>query len=165
MQQSVQSCKMSYLLHRTNLSNQILPHECVNCDKFKTWIEWNWDRWLLHGENSIKYGWFKDKTTSKLIEFTQKLLHFTKLRGLFYLNLLPQPFNIFTQIYLKFCISGCWLVLQEMVSCRNFSVTGTADNWAKGFTLARLTCSPPKIKPLGDFQWEDSLPFASKRHP
>ena len=102
MQQSVQSCKMSYLLHRTNLSNQILPHECVNCDKFKTWIEWNWDRWLLHGENSIKYGWFKDKTTSKLIEFTQKLLHFTKLRGLFYLNLLPQPFNIFTQIYLPY---------------------------------------------------------------
>ena len=30
-----QSCEMSYLLHRANLSNQNLPHEkCVNRDKF-----------------------------------------------------------------------------------------------------------------------------------
>ena len=49
---------------------------------------------------SIKYGWFKYKTTSKLVEFIQKLLHFTKRRGL--LHLLPQPFNILTQIYLPF---------------------------------------------------------------
>ena len=33
----MQSCKMSYLLHRANHSNQILPHEkCVNCDKLNT---------------------------------------------------------------------------------------------------------------------------------
>ena len=31
----LQSCEMSYLLHRANLSNQSLPHEkCVNRDKF-----------------------------------------------------------------------------------------------------------------------------------
>ena len=34
-EKKAQSCKMSYLLHRANLSNQILPHEkCVNSDKF-----------------------------------------------------------------------------------------------------------------------------------
>ena len=49
---------------------------------------------------SIKYGWFKDKTTSKLVKFTQKLLNFTKLRGL--LHFLPQLSNIFTQIYLPY---------------------------------------------------------------
>ena len=49
---------------------------------------------------SIEYGWFKDKTTSKLVELTQKLLHFTKLRGL--LHFLPQLSNIFTQIYLPY---------------------------------------------------------------
>ena len=33
----VQSCKMSYILHRGNLSHQILPYEkCVNCNKFNT---------------------------------------------------------------------------------------------------------------------------------
>ena len=32
-----QSCKTSYLLHRTNLSNQTLPHEkCINCNKINT---------------------------------------------------------------------------------------------------------------------------------
>ena len=31
----MQSCEMSYLLHRANLSNQNLPHEkCVNRNKF-----------------------------------------------------------------------------------------------------------------------------------
>ena len=49
---------------------------------------------------SIEYGWFKDKTTSKLVELTQKLLHFRKLRGL--LHFLPQLSNIFTQIYLPY---------------------------------------------------------------
>ena len=28
---------------------------------------------------SIEYGWLKDKTTSKLVELTPKLLHFPKL--------------------------------------------------------------------------------------
>ena len=33
----LQSCEMSYIFHRANLSNQILPHEkCVSCDKFNT---------------------------------------------------------------------------------------------------------------------------------
>ena len=83
-----QSCEMSYRLHRANFLNQILPHgKCINCDKFNTWIKWNWCKWLLHGVKSIKYGWFKDKTTSKLVEFTQKLLSFTKLRGLLFNSL------------------------------------------------------------------------------
>ena len=94
-----QSYEMSYLLHRANFLNQILPHgKCINCDKFNTWIKWNWYKWLLHGVKSIKYGWFKDKTTSKLVEFTAKLLYFAKLCGL--LHFLPWFSNIFTQIYL-----------------------------------------------------------------
>ena len=51
-------------------------------------------------EKSIKYGWFKDKTTSKLVKIIQKLHHFTKRRGL--LQFLPKPSNIFTQIYLPY---------------------------------------------------------------
>ena len=51
-------------------------------------------------EKSIKYGWFKDKTTSKLVELIQKLLHFAKRRGLLYFS--PQPSDIFTQIYLPY---------------------------------------------------------------
>ena len=65
-----QSCKMSYLLHRAKLSNQILPHQkCVNCDKSNTRIEWNWDILLLQrtkDEKSIKYGWFKRQNLIKI---------------------------------------------------------------------------------------------------
>ena len=50
---------------------------------------------------SIEYGWFKDKTTSKLVEFIQKLLHFTKRRGL-PIYFLPQPSNIFKKVYLLY---------------------------------------------------------------
>ena len=98
----VAKCHIFYTDDRTILSKQILPHEkCVICDKSNIWIEWNWDRWLLKREKSFKYGWFKDKTTSKLVEFIQKLLHFTKRRGL-PIYFLPQPSNIFIQIYLPF---------------------------------------------------------------
>ena len=49
---------------------------------------------------SIKYGCSKHKTTSKLelVEFTP--IFFTKLRG--FAHFLPQPSNIFTQIYLPY---------------------------------------------------------------
>ena len=59
----------------------------------------------------IKYGWFKDKTTSKLVKFTPKLIHFAKLHGV--LHFLPQPYNIFTQIYIcHICdISQLWAPL------------------------------------------------------
>ena len=48
----------------------------------------------------IIYGWLKDKTTSKLVEFTQKILNFTKLRG--FLHFLPPPSQKITQIYLPY---------------------------------------------------------------
>ena len=42
----------------------------------------------------------KDKTTSKLVKFTPRILHFTKVHGVS--HFLPQTSNIFTQIYLPY---------------------------------------------------------------
>ena len=58
-----------------------------------------------------KRRWSKDKTTLKLVEVTQQLLNFTKLRGL--LQFLPQP-SIFVHRYichigdiLQLCCQTC----------------------------------------------------------
>ena len=54
--------------------------------------------WVEKVENSITKSWFKDKTSSKLVEFAPKTLNFIKMHG--FLHFLLQPSNTFTQIYL-----------------------------------------------------------------
>ena len=86
-----------------------------------------------------KYGWFKDKITWKLVDFTSKLLYFTKLRGL--PHFLPQPSNIFTQIYLPYLWHFATLLLLQhfilfilslirLLKVTHLSVLG--ENWVKG---------------------------------
>ena len=64
---------MSYLLHRANLSNWILPYEkYVNRDKFNTWIQWNWYKWLeFHiAQNNITcliWCWFFEPSSPQKI--------------------------------------------------------------------------------------------------
>ena len=54
--QFIQSCKMSSILHISNLLNQFLPQEVrVNCDKFNAWVKWTWDKWLPLGEKHWKF--------------------------------------------------------------------------------------------------------------
>ena len=57
-----ESCKMSYILHRANFSIQMFPYKrCVNCDKFNTLIEWNWDRWPIQGKRVLHMAGLKIK--------------------------------------------------------------------------------------------------------
>ena len=44
-------------------------------------IEMNDHFWVEKVENSITKSWFKDKTSSKLVEFAPKTLNFIKIRG------------------------------------------------------------------------------------
>ena len=64
--------------------------------------------------NSIKYGWFKDKTISKLVEIIPKILHFAKLRVVYW-TFYPS-FPIFLHRYichicdiLQLCLVSCHL--------------------------------------------------------
>ena len=99
--QKKQSCKMSKNLHRSNLSNQILPQEKrVNCNNNNTWIEFYWE-WLLLGEKGWKF------IQKKLIQ-RQILIKFSRIypqTNWFYKTaLFPSLFfpnlPIFLQIYL-----------------------------------------------------------------
>ena len=60
-------------------------------------IEMNGHFWVEKAENSHRAGW-KDKTSSKLVDFPPKTLNFIKMHG--FQHCLLQPSNTFTQIYL-----------------------------------------------------------------
>ena len=90
---------MSYLLHRANLSNQILPHEKTNLTSKSDEIEIN--GYFKGRKGKVYQIWVvEDKTLKKKVESTPKLFKFTKLRGLLYF--LPQPSKNFTQIYMPY---------------------------------------------------------------
>ena len=72
---------------------------------------------------SIKYGWLKDKTTSKLVKFTQELLHLTKT--VWSSTLFTPTFQYFytdiSAISVTFCNSAWILVL--------FTHENSRDQW------------------------------------
>ena len=112
-----QSCEISIFLHRANLLIQILPQE-------NRFYKIKINLLILRGkaENySFKQKCFKDKTSKQLVEFTPKLLHFTKLCGTPYF--LPQPSNIFTQIYLSYLwhFATLWWTAIHWSSAQNWA--------------------------------------------
>ena len=60
--------------------------------------EATWDKIEIFFRSNM--AGLKDKTKSKWLKFTPKILHFTKRRGL--LHFLPQPSHDFLQIYLPY---------------------------------------------------------------